>query len=250
MTMTNEAKTMLLELGSPDEKVLNVKHQRLKKRVAELLEERGRRLTARQERLVHVFLLAEGHTCPDDLLDALRVDFPGASMSEVKATMRLLTETGVARSFLVGEELIYEHEHIDEHHDHMICVKCGAIQEFFDDTIEQRQVRVTERKGFRPFFHRLTIHGLCAECFGATTSFRPLSSAKRGERLRIESIDDGRPLILRLAGMGLTRGVEVEVLTNNGSISLLVRGSRLVVGQDMASKVYVVAISKAKEKNK
>ena len=73
-----------------------------------LLEERGKRLSAPQERLVHLFLSAGRHQRADDLLDALRIDFPSLSMSQVKATLRLLTETGVAHSFLVQEEVVYE----------------------------------------------------------------------------------------------------------------------------------------------
>jgi Fur family ferric uptake transcriptional regulator len=51
-----------------------------------------------------------------------------------------------------------------EHHDHLVCAKCGHIEEFNDPTIEERQVEIAEKFGFRMTDHTLSIYGLCRAC--------------------------------------------------------------------------------------
>lgn len=52
------------------------------------------------------------------------------------------------------------------HHDHMVCVKCGRVDEFFDDIIEQRQRLIAEKVHFKMTDHALNIYGLCPQCQG------------------------------------------------------------------------------------
>jgi len=50
------------------------------------------------------------------------------------------------------------------HHDHMVCRRCGRMEEFFDPEIERRQQKAAQRCGFRIEGHQLVLYGLCAEC--------------------------------------------------------------------------------------
>lgn len=52
----------------------------------------------------------------------------------------------------------------ESHHDHMVCVECNRVIEFFDATIEERQRRVAEKEGFEIKDHALYLYGLCANC--------------------------------------------------------------------------------------
>ena len=51
-----------------------------------------------------------------------------------------------------------------EHHDHILCVKCGKVEEFLDEVIEQRQRDIAKRAGFAMTDHSLHIDGICADC--------------------------------------------------------------------------------------
>lgn len=51
-----------------------------------------------------------------------------------------------------------------EHHDHMVCVKCGAVSEFLDEEIERRQEMIAKQNGFKMVDHSLIIYGLCSVC--------------------------------------------------------------------------------------
>lgn len=51
-----------------------------------------------------------------------------------------------------------------EHHDHLVCVQCGRVEEFVDEVIEQRQKMIAERAQFKMTDHALNIYGLCPQC--------------------------------------------------------------------------------------
>jgi Fur family ferric uptake transcriptional regulator len=51
-----------------------------------------------------------------------------------------------------------------EHHDHMVCVKCNTVTEFYDAEIEERQKRVAKEKNFKLEDHSLYLYGLCSNC--------------------------------------------------------------------------------------
>ena len=52
----------------------------------------------------------------------------------------------------------------DLHHDHIVCVKCGTVEEFRDEGIEERQTEVAEKLGFELTAHNLNLYGLCPAC--------------------------------------------------------------------------------------
>jgi len=49
------------------------------------------------------------------------------------------------------------------HHDHIVCVKCGRVEEFYDAEIEKRQEIAAARLGFTMQEHSLTIYGICSK---------------------------------------------------------------------------------------
>mgnify|MGYP001552327404 CR=1 FL=1 len=69
----------------------------------------------------------------------------------------------VQRHHFEGGQSIFELNE-GEHHDHLVCVRCGLIEEFLDATIERRQERIARRFGFEITDHALTLYGLCPDC--------------------------------------------------------------------------------------
>lgn len=51
-----------------------------------------------------------------------------------------------------------------EHHDHLVCVKCGRVEEFIDELIEQQQRLIAEKARFKMTDHALNIYGFCPNC--------------------------------------------------------------------------------------
>ncbi|WP_435104398.1 ferric iron uptake transcriptional regulator [Arhodomonas sp. AD133] len=80
---------------------------------------------------------------------------------------RVLTQFEAAgivdRHNFEGNQAVFE---LNEggHHDHMVCVECGRIQEFMDETIERRQSKVAEDHDFDLTDHSLILYGRCRDC--------------------------------------------------------------------------------------
>ena len=53
-----------------------------------------------------------------------------------------------------------------QHHDHIVCVICGRVEEFMDETIEQRQQAIARELGYEMTDHSLTMYGICPTCRG------------------------------------------------------------------------------------
>ena len=51
-----------------------------------------------------------------------------------------------------------------EHHDHIVCVKCGRVEEFTDAGIERRQQEIADSFGYQLTDHNLNMYGLCPRC--------------------------------------------------------------------------------------
>lgn len=50
------------------------------------------------------------------------------------------------------------------HHDHIVCISCGKVEEFYDEMIEARQKEVASAKGYDVTDHSLTLYGKCPDC--------------------------------------------------------------------------------------
>ncbi|KTD75483.1 ferric iron uptake transcriptional regulator [Legionella waltersii] len=69
----------------------------------------------------------------------------------------------VARHNFEGGYSVFELSQ-GEHHDHLVCVKCGRVEEFCDEEIEKRQKIIAERAHFKMTDHALNIYGICPKC--------------------------------------------------------------------------------------
>ena len=129
------------------------------------LKERGLRATReRRVILAHAFDHF-GHFYAHDLLASLERHGFRVSRATVYRTLAHLVDTGLLRRHELGDrKTFYEPVFGREHHEHMVCVRCGAILEFIQDEIERLQDQVCREHGFRPLSHTLQIHGICKRC--------------------------------------------------------------------------------------
>ena len=217
------------------------KHALLRRQFQEALRSTGQVVLPEDLAIVDAVLSGTKHCTAEQIRDGLAGRHPDLSTAHVRRTLGLLCDLGIANRLDAGGQLVYEHIHLNEHHDHFICLRCGKVQEFTDDQIEERQHRWARQLGFHPLFHRLEIRGICAECASGKTPVKTLADAQVGERVRIRELLGGHGFCMRLTEMGLTRGSVVEVLRNTGQIVLDIRGTDVGIGHGMAGKIIVSA---------
>jgi Fur family ferric uptake transcriptional regulator len=160
----------------------------------------------------------------------------------IRETLKLMCRFGFAhKSRFDNGELRYEHRHLGQHHDHMICTKCRKILEFEDKQIEQLQIKIAAAHGFHMLQHKMEIYGICNNCLKERIQMMPLTQAKPGERLVIKEINGGAGVKMRLLTMGLRTDDKIEVITNNGQGQLAIAADlkRYVLGRGLAEKIIV-----------
>ena len=69
----------------------------------------------------------------------------------------------VKRHHFEGGHSVFELDQGD-HHDHILCVKCGRVDEFVDEIIEQHQKDIATRLGYELTDHCLYMYGICSKC--------------------------------------------------------------------------------------
>ncbi|WP_182283134.1 ferric iron uptake transcriptional regulator [Comamonas testosteroni] len=101
------------------------------------------------------------HLAAEEVYRQLRDQGRGTSLATVYRVLAQLEQAGLLRHqrFAAGKA-VYE---LDDggHHDHLICTRCGRVQEFHDDTIEQRQRLLARTHGFAIVEHSHTLYGRC-----------------------------------------------------------------------------------------
>jgi len=223
-------------------------HRNIYRQFKIIFEEEG--LDRIDERLAVLegFLSAEKHMTAAELAKMLKekgVSFSGDFVAE---NLALFSQYGFAQEKEFTDQLPrYEHQHLGKHHDHLICVRCGAILEFFSPKIEALQAGVARRMGFHHLQHRMEIYGLCSNCLRKREPNIPLTMASPGEKVRIVGFRGGAGMGRRLTSMGLNQGAEVEVIKSSGPGPLIVasRETRIALGFGMAQKILVTATQRS-----
>jgi Fur family ferric uptake transcriptional regulator len=126
---------------------------------------KGLKSTRQRDIILDCFLSSDQHLSTEDLYLKLKEIMPGIGFATVYRTLKLFAESGIAREIQFGDgQTRYEHLRDGEHHDHLVCTKCGAIMEFENETIEKLQAEVAKNHGFTIINHKLELYGICAKC--------------------------------------------------------------------------------------
>jgi Fur family ferric uptake transcriptional regulator len=138
-------------------------HEVERRTLTRYLEEHSLKHTKQREAILEIFLEAQGHFTSEEIFQSVREAHPNIGYTTVYRTMKLLCEAGLAHERRFDDGITrYEIEH--EHHDHLVCVKCGKIIEFECAMIEASQEEIAARYGFRVLRHRHELYGHCADC--------------------------------------------------------------------------------------
>jgi Fur family transcriptional regulator, ferric uptake regulator len=197
-------------------------------------------------KILEGFLQVEQHVSGQDLTDILHKNGLRLTEEFVQDTLELMCRFGFAQKNRFENGVVrYEHHHLGQHHDHMICTKCGKIIEFEDDQMEILQSRIANGFGFHMLQHRMEIYGICAECIKIREKQMPLPLAKPGERVMVHDFIGGGESRLRLLSMGLRVGDVLDIITNHGrgQVVVAVGFQRFVIGQGMAQKIIVQPVN-------
>lgn len=217
-------------------------HQQEQKQFVRLFENEGIDEIERRMAILNVLLRMADHVSFKNLMGALEKEGLLFEPDFVKKTLHLLCRYGfVSKIQFEGQPALYEHRHLGLHHDHLICTKCNKIVEFENPQMENMQLEIAGSHGFHVLQHKMEMYGLCSDCLKQRVQLMPLSQAHEGEHGIIAEFMGGSGAQLRLATLGLRKGDDIEVITNNGQGQLViaVNATRLAMGRGLAKKIMV-----------
>lgn len=132
----------------------------------QLLRENGLKFTIQREVILEMLYSSDEHLTPESLHHLIQEKHPdlNTGIATVYRTLSLLEDSDMVTSLSFGAQGKKYELGAKDHHDHIICTKCGTISEFVDDDIESRQQKIAEELGFIMQEHSMQIYGICQPC--------------------------------------------------------------------------------------
>ena len=129
------------------------------------LKKEGLRFTQQRQLIWDELCSSEEHRDAEEIYLSLRKDGVNASRATVYRTIDVLVKNKLVRKLELGDgRARYENKMDSSHHDHLICVQCGKIDEFMDDKIESIQDDIVKSFGFKMIRHIHQLFVLCDKC--------------------------------------------------------------------------------------
>ena len=125
-----------------------------------VLEDGGYRVTAPRRSITYVLdQKKEGFTAED-----ICIDLPNVGRATVYRTIKLLLKAGVVCKITLPDGAPKYTLARIEHHHHIVCIRCGAVDEFRDMTIERLLRTIGKEISGEIVGHRMEFHTVCLQC--------------------------------------------------------------------------------------
>jgi Fur family ferric uptake transcriptional regulator len=129
------------------------------------LKKAGLKATLPRIKILHMLEQSKArHLSAEDVYKALLDSGEDVGLATVYRVLTQFEAAGlVTRHHFESGHSVFEVNE-GKHHDHMLCVKCGRIEEFVDEVIEERQRAIAKKAGYAMTDHSLYIYGICKNC--------------------------------------------------------------------------------------
>ena len=125
----------------------------------------GLNVTNQRKLIAESFFDLSGHHSLEEFYQHISQRDPGIGQTTVYRTLKLLCDAGLANGIQFSDNITrYELVRPNEHHDHLICLKCGKIVEICDNRIESLQKEIAENNGYVLTGHSHNLYGYCPSC--------------------------------------------------------------------------------------
>lgn len=128
------------------------------------LKSSGLKATGPRLKILEVFQHGpQRHMTAEDVFRHLMHENTDIGLATVYRVLTQFEQAGLlSRNHFEGGKAVYELNE-GQHHDHLVCLDCGKVEEFYDAEIEQRQQAVAQTKGFRIADHALSLYAHCTK---------------------------------------------------------------------------------------
>lgn len=132
------------------------------------LQQKGYKLTPQRKATVAILLEKEDdHLSAEAVYLLVKRKYPDIGLATVYRTLEILTDLNITYRIVFDDGLarydLKRSDHTHFHH-HLLCLKCGVIEEVHEDLLIDVERLVEQKFGFQVEDHRLTFHGFCKNC--------------------------------------------------------------------------------------
>jgi Fur family ferric uptake transcriptional regulator len=131
-----------------------------------LLKSNTLKYTKQRELILEIIYNNDGHFTPEDIYNLIKESYPDVKLgiATVYRTLILLEDAHIVSSISFGTQGKRYEFGFKDHHDHLVCLECGSIEEFIDETIERQQEKIAQKFNFKMTNHIMKITGTCSAC--------------------------------------------------------------------------------------
>ncbi len=128
------------------------------------LKSSGLKATLPRLKILEIFQgSAVRHLSAEDVYKLLLAENLDVGLATVYRVLTQFEQAGLlSRNHFESGKAVFELNE-GSHHDHLECLDCGLVEEFFDDEIEKRQQRIAQERGFKLSEHALALYGTCTK---------------------------------------------------------------------------------------
>jgi Fur family ferric uptake transcriptional regulator len=191
--------------------------------------------------VLRAVLRREDHFTADDIHADLCQAAVNGDPEFVVQTLESFVRYGLVWAIRTDDRPIrYEHLHVQRHHDHVICVRCGRMEEV-ELPIPRWPRRAERATGYHILRAQILLRGLCPDCRADRPEVFALGASGVGEELEVVSLEAEGPDLKRLLGLGFHRDARVQRLSHDsGGVSIVaVEESRLALSREVMDRVRV-----------
>ncbi|RCS58697.1 ferric iron uptake transcriptional regulator [Parvibium lacunae] len=126
------------------------------------LKSSGLKVTLPRQKILEIFQqTTQRHMSAEDVYKRLLLENMDIGLATVYRVLTQFEQAGLlTRSNFESGKAVFELNE-GEHHDHLVCLTCGRVEEFFDEQIEKRQQKIATERGFALQDHALSLYGVC-----------------------------------------------------------------------------------------
>ena len=122
-------------------------------------------VTRQRDLVARIVLLSDEHLSVEGIQRRLKEHGMRVGTATVYRTLDVLVHAGLVRAHDFGEGFRrYEPMPSQAHHEHLICVRCGAVLEFQNERLERMLPIIADEFQFQHQRHRVDVCGLCKDC--------------------------------------------------------------------------------------
>lgn len=128
------------------------------------IKKNGLKNSKQREEIISVLYKNRTHLSPEEIANKIKTKDKNTSISSVYRILNFLEKENFITTLETDKNGRRYEIAAKEHHDHIICLECGDIQEFVDTAIENQQTKIAENNGCKLISHDMRLFVVCAKC--------------------------------------------------------------------------------------